>query len=37
MSLLLNKSNVFLKFERGQIIIYVQKFFLYSEYDGFLT
>ena len=37
MSLLLYKSIIILKFEHDQIIIYAQNFFLYLEYDGFLT
>ena len=30
-------SVLFLKFKHGQIIIHVQNFFLYIEYDDFLT
>ena len=30
-------KTLFLKFEHGQIIIYVYNFFLYFKYDGFLT
>ena len=37
MSLLLYKSILFLKFEHGQIIIYVENSFLYFQYDDFLT
>ena len=37
MFLLLYSSIVFLKSEHGKLIIYVQNFFVYFEYDGFLT
>ena len=37
MSLLLYRSIVFPEFEHDQRIIYVQNFFLYFEYDNFLT
>ena len=37
MSLLLYKSIFFLKFEHGQIIIYVENSFLHFQYDDFLT
>ena len=33
----LYRSIVFLKFEHNQIMSYAENYFLYFEYDGFLT